>query len=399
MKNLRELLNYFIPKHHKPTSNQTPDHIEFISNGVLTLGAEIELQLIDKNTFHLTPHAEALLKATAHIDKIKPELYLDMIELNTDKCTNVHEIYQDLAATLESLKQAADNNNVLLSGTGCHPLSKYDACDIYPSERYNYLIDRNQWLARRWKVYGLHIHIGMESGEDCIRYNNFFMRFLPHLLALSASAPFWQEQETGLVTCRPTIGEALPTAGHPYYVQNWQEFVTLCDSLRSCKAITSLKDLWWDLRPSPNYGTLEIRVCDSPATLAETAAIVAFVHVLAHWFRDHGDWLQQVTQPPSWILRENKWRVIRHGLNADLVLSSSGQSKPIVDDIREWIDKTADYTEQLGYNDYIQTLLNIITNGNSSTRQNAVFAQTKSLQAVVAHNINELSQNTPLWEN
>ncbi len=393
MKSLFKLLENLIPKNRRRSSA----NIEFQSNGILTLGTEIELQFIDKETLYLTPSAEKLL-AAAPSEKIKPELYLDMIELNTSKCTNANEVYQDLSETIEHIKKIADTNNISLAGTGCHPLSKYSDCDIYPSERYNYLIDRNQWLARRWKVYGLHVHIGMASGEDCIRYNNFFMRFLPHLLALSASAPFWQEQDTGLATCRPTIGEALPTAGHPYYVQNWQEFVALHNSLQNCKAIGSLKDLWWDLRPNPTYGTLEIRVCDSPATLTETVAIVAFIHVLAHWFQDHGDWLQQVAQPPSWILRENKWRVIRHGLNADIITSPSGQSKPLVDDIREWVNKTADYTYQLGYSDHIQKLLKIVANGNSSTRQNTLFSKTKSLHAVVKHNIDEFNQNIPAWE-
>ena len=143
--------------------------------------------------------------------------------------------------------------------------------------------------------------------------------------------------------------EALPTAGLPYFVQSWSEFTTLCETLRKAKAITSLKDLWWDVRPSPGFGTLEIRVCDSPATLAETVAIVAFIHGLAHWFKDHGDWLSQVPQPQHWLMRENKWRVIRHGMDADLVMNAEGDNQAIREDILGWIEKIEPYAMKLGY--------------------------------------------------
>lgn len=217
----------------------------FRANGVLTLGAELELQIVDAETFALTSKAEDLLKALKTQPKIKPELYLDMIELNTGICQDANEVESDLGKTLDLLTTEGEKIGVSFASAGSHPTSRYSDSDIYPAERYNDLIDRNQWLTRRWKVYGLHVHIGMGSGDECIRFNNFFMRFLPHLLALSSSAPFWQSYDTGLATCRPTIYEALPTAGLPYFVQSWNEFTALCDTLRKAKAITSLKDLWW----------------------------------------------------------------------------------------------------------------------------------------------------------
>jgi carboxylate-amine ligase len=274
------------------------DVIEFRSNGVLTLGVELELQIVDRRTLALEPKAEELLKAMPPAAKVKPELYQDMIELNTGICADAGAVAADLGATLDSLVVAGEKLDVAFASTGAHPMSPYRESEVFPADRYKTLIDRNQWLTRRWKVYGLHVHIGMESGDACIRFSNFFMRLLPHLLALSASAPYWQGQDTGLATCRPTIYEGPPTAGLPYYVDSWSEFTLLCETLRKAKAIASLKDLWWDVRPSPGFGTLELRVCDSPATLAETVAIVAFMHALAHWFRDHGDEFAQRT--PLW---------------------------------------------------------------------------------------------------
>jgi carboxylate-amine ligase len=381
-----------------PPEKERHAPITFRSAGVLTLGVEMELQLIDPDTLYLAPKAEELLKALSGYAKVKPELYRDMIEIVTGKCNNAFEIEKDLNETVTKLDAACRKLGITLSGTGSHPLSGYDDGGIFPSERYNDLIDRNQWLTRQWKVYGLHVHIGMESGDDCIRFNNFFMQLLPCLLALSNSAPFWQGKDTGLATCRPSIYEALPTAGLPYYVQSWQEFSYLCTTLRECRAIKSLKDLWWDLRPSPEYGTLEIRVCDVPATITEAAAITAFIHALAHWFRHHGGWLHQIPQPPHWLMRENKWRVIRHGLAADLVTSPHGENRPVREEIMKWLEKIAPYSDELGYTYYMDIIANICEKGTSSTRQRAIFERCKSLEAVVKHNIEEFEHGMPLWD-
>ena len=371
---------------------------DFRSNGVLTLGVELELQIVDTETCALTSKAEDLLKALKAQPKIKPELYLDMIEINTDICRDAKEVESDLGKSVDMLAAEGEKIGVSFASTGSHPTSRYSDSDIYPAERYNDLIDRNQWLTRRWKVYGLHVHIGMGSGDECIRFNNFFMRLLPHLLALSSSAPFWQGYDTGLATCRPTIYEALPTAGLPYFVQSWNEFTALCDTLRKAKAITSLKDLWWDLRPSPGFGTLEIRVCDSPATLAETVALVAFIHGLAYWFKDHGEWLSQVPQPQHWLMRENKWRVIRHGMDAYVVMNAEGDNQSIREDILGWIKKIEPYAMNLGYIPQMDVLHGICAKGSSAARQRAVYARNQSLQEVTEFNMFEFKARRPLWE-
>lgn len=374
------------------------DEIQFQSAGHLTLGVEIELQIIDPDTLSLASKAEDILKAGANLQKLKPEFYLSTVEINSDKCNNVQEIERDLAESLTQLETIGQQNNVRFSTTGCHPFARYADCVITPSPRYNELIDRNQWLTRRMTVYGLHVHIGMQTGDDCIRFNNFFLNFLPHFLALSASSPFWQGGETGLASCRPTVYEALPTAGHPYSIRNWGEFESMYHILKKCGSIQSLKDLWWDMRPSPGFGTLEIRVCDGPATLAEATAITAFIHLLAHWFDEHGGWMNQVPPPARWLARENKWRVMRHGLEARLVTSLEGDTKMIRDDITEWLQKLEPITEKLGYQHYVEVIKSILAKGNSSVRQMAYFAKTQSLEAVVDLTTREFSARAPLWE-
>lgn len=386
----------FIKERIRRFTNKT-EEITFTSSGILTLGVEIELQILDKGDFKLLPKADIILKEDGDFKNLKPEFYMSTVEINTDKCHNVHEVEKDLSTSLNRLDEIGSKTGVSFATTGCHPFACYSECIITPSERYNELIDRNQWLTRRMTVYGLHVHIGMKSGDDCIRFNNFFMNFTPHLLALSASSPFWRGEDTGLASCRPTTYEAMPTAGQPYKVQNWKEFEDLYHTLKKCNAIQSLKDLWWDMRPSPNYGTLEIRVCDGPASLNEALAITCYIHLLAHWFNDNANWIEQFPQPMRWISRENKWRAMRHGLEAEMVVNSDGDTKAIKDEIEEWILKTAPYAEKLGYTKYVSMLRDILNKGNSSSRQREVFAKTGSLQAVARHNAEEHAKRTPIW--
>ena len=373
------------------------DLISFQSSGRLTLGVEIELQLIDEAGLNLAPRAEDVLASARNLPNITKEFYLSTVEINSRKCIDVHEINSDLSYTLGRLEDIGDSLGISFSTTGCHPFARYADCIITPTPRYNELIDRNQWLTRRMTVYGMHVHLGMASGDECIRFNNFFLHFLPHLLALSASSPFWQGDDTGLASCRPTTYEALPTAGQPYVVHSWREFGQLCSTLKACNAIQSLKDLWWDLRPSPSHGTLEIRVCDGLASLSETIAVVAFVHALAHWFRDHASWLEQVPPPPRWLARENKWRAMRFGLDAKLVTHLDGGVKPLRDDVLDWCERIAPNVAALGYEPYFATLRQILADGNSSMRQRAVYARTGCLRQVVQQNVAEFRARTPLW--
>ncbi|HCR85833.1 MAG TPA: carboxylate--amine ligase, partial [Alphaproteobacteria bacterium] len=294
-------------------------------------------------------------------------------------------------------KLLTEKENIKLSTTACHPFFSYKETVTYPSERYDELIDRNQWLSRRTNVYGLHVHIGMKNGEECINFINFFLRFIPHLLALSASSPFWQGDDTGLASCRPTTYEALPTAGLPYRFNSWNEFENLYRTLKACGSIKIMNDLWWDIRPSPKYGTLEIRSCDGVATLSETLGIVSFIHLLAHWFNDNSDWLHSVSQPAPWILRENKWRAMRHGLNAEIVTTSSGETKSIKTDILDWLNKLEPYSKKLHYNGYVDQLREVIEKGNSADRQRKVYEKTSSLKEVVKSNIAEFENLKPIF--
>jgi len=363
----------------------------------LSLGVELELQVLDAESLLLTPRASEIIDWVSD-ENLKKEFFQSTLEIVTGVCRHVQDVEHDLSSKIRKAREAAQALKLVLGSTGTHPLADYRERLVTPFPRYHDLIDRNQWLIRRMAVYGMHIHLGMKSGESCIRFNYFFMHFLPHIMALSASSPFWQGMYTGLSSCRPTTYEALPTAGMPYLVKTWEDFQKLYGFLIRSKAIDSMRDLWWDLRPSPGLGTLELRFCDEPATFREALGIVAFVHCLAHWFRDHEEaWEKSNTPLKHWIFRENKWRALRYGLNAEIVVSRQGKTKLLRHDLQDWLEKVEVYARALGYENYLRVVHEVVKKGNSSDRQFAVFQNTNDLTAVVKHNVQEFETGSPLW--
>jgi len=383
-----------------PASNpeHAPARIHFAGSRALTLGVEIELQLLDPVTLELCSRATELLRTTYDLPHVKPELYQSMIELCTGICIDAHQAEHCLADELPKLMGKADRLGIAVAGTACHPFSKYTACEPTRDQRYDQLIERNQWLTRRMAVCGLHVHLGMRSGEECIRFLNAFHNFLPHLLALSASSPFWQEQDTGLASCRPTVYASLPTAGHPYELSDWPEFERVCDAATRSGSIRSLKDLWWDIRPSPRYGTLEIRVCDAPATLKEVIAITAFVQLLALLIADNAERGSAPScAPPRWVIRENKWRAMRYGLDAEILVDGAGAIMPLRGAILGLLEAVEPDARKLGYQQHLRTIEQVLSHGNSSARQRKVLYAQRSYREVMRHNMREFTAGAPIW--
>jgi carboxylate-amine ligase len=355
--------------------------LEFAKSDAFTLGVEVELQIVDKQTLELTPKASELLSRWDGSGKVQPEIFQSMIELSTGICASPADAENDLRATAKKLLPIARSLGVRFISTGTHPTARYLERKLYPADRYHGLIARNQWIARRLMIFGLHVHIGMPDAETCIAIQNELLYDLGLLLAVSTSSPFWQGEPTGLASSRITVFEALPTGGMPALVHDWNEFSELVATLQKANAITSLKDLWWDIRPSPRYGTLEIRVCDGLATLHETAMIVALAQALA---KRAGARVAAGTNrpfPPAWRVRENKWRASRHGMEADYLTSNDGDSMPV----RAYLKRTLTELAADGFLDATSlhtTDLLAIADGapTSSERQRAIFDNRISAQ-------------------
>jgi carboxylate-amine ligase len=363
----------------------------------LTLGVELELQVLDATSLLLTPRALEILDYLGN-QNLKPEFFQSTLEVITGVCESVQQAQEDLEKSITDIQRGANVLGMKIASTGTHPEADYRDRLVTPSSRYNKLMDRNQWLIRRMAVYGMHVHLGMHSGDECIKFHNFYLHFVPHLIALSASSPFYQQLNTGLASSRPTTYEAMPTSGMPYIVKNWNRFNTMYQALVRTGSIHSMRDLWLDLRPSPELGTLELRICDEPATLAEAMAIVAYIHLLGVWYAHHQeDWERKHKTLSRWVFRENKWRAIRYGLRGELIHSISKKTFAIDENIEHWLYKLKPYSIQYGYGEYMKLLQDVLIKGNSATRQLAIYDRTKDLHEVTKHNVKEFESNRPMW--
>lgn len=357
--------------------------LEFAKSEPYTLGVEVELQIVDRDTHELSPKAPQLISRWGDSPKVQPEIFQSMLEMSTGICRSAAEAERDLRATAVPLLALAREHGVRFISTGTHPTARWQDRKIFPSDRYHGLIARNQWVARRLLIFGLHVHIGMPDADTCIAVQNELLRDLGLLLAISTSSPYWQGQLTGLASSRVTVFEASPTAGSPVMIRSWQEFSTLVETLKRAHAITSLKDLWWDIRPSPRYGTVEIRVCDGLASIRETCAIVALAQALAKRAGARVAAGKGRTHPAEWRIRDNKWRASRHGMEAEYVTEDDGSTEPI----RSYLLRTLDELQRDGFAEGSEAYfeeLRAIGNGapTSADRQRALYGKTENFVAV-----------------
>lgn len=364
------------------------------------MGVEVELQILDAKTKDLSPSSPKIFeKLGGEQTHIKPELIQSMIEINTGVCKTIGEVKKDLETQIARLEAIGKELGVEFASSGSHPFARYSDRIPYPADRYKYLIDRNRWMARRLMIFGLHVHVGMLDHHHAMAMNNAVMPYLPHLLALSASSPFWQGKETGLASSRVTIFEALPTGGHPCTFQTWDDFVFFYDSMVASKSISSIKDIWWDIRPHPEYGTVEIRVCDGPQTLRETVALVAFVQCLYAWLNERHRGGERFTPPPYWILRENKWKASRYGLEAEVILDATGKTGLLRDEIEMLVERFAPLADSLGCAEELADVRRMIHHGLGYERQLRVFEKEGTFLAVTESILQDFKRREPLfWE-
>jgi glutamate---cysteine ligase / carboxylate-amine ligase len=374
--------------------------IPFVHNEKMRLGVEIELQLVDVNSRDLTPVGPGILRTlegSPDAVHIKSEIFQSMLEIETPICDSAHDVGPSLRRSMELVRTQAHDANAEVIMAGTHPFAHYAERLLTPEGRYFSLVDRNQWITRRLQIFGLHIHIGMRDGDHAIAMNNALCHYLPMILALSASSPYWHGEDTGLASSRITFFEAIPTGGHPYLLNNWSEFENLIDRLVFSRSITSIKDLWWDIRPNIEYGTIEVRIADCPPTIREVEAIVALVHTMATFIDSELLAGRKFLPPPEWILRENKWRASRHGVHCELIRDTKGTSVPFADVWSETRESMRSSWQQHRYDKFIEFIDELVANGPSYLRQRAQFSKGGTLQSVVQHLINENRADGPDW--
>ena len=372
-----------------PVLADAPARIPFHGSPAPTLGVEVELQILDPHTCNLKQGSTLILDRVGDHPKIKQELTQSTVEVITGICQTVAETTADLRASVQELYGLGDELGLTFASAGTHPFGQWRDQKIFPNDRYQALVDKIQWPARRLLIYGLHVHVGVGSGEKAIAVMNALTTYIPHLLALSASSPFIDFEDTGLASARSKIFEAMPTAGLPYRLANYGEFQTFMNTLVRARAIESVREIWWDIRPHPGFGTLEIRICDAPSTLEEIAALTALVQCLVVVLgeRYEAGVPMGILQP--WIVRENKWRACRHGLDADVILTNDGDHGPLRMLVPELIGRLGPVAARLGCSDELAGVQALVDNA-SYARQRARYAETRRLPDVVAMLAGEL---------
>ena len=295
--------------------------IQFQSNPAPTLGVEIELALVDAATMALTNASQPIIRGVParHAPFVKPELMQCYLELNTGVCRTVAETQADLAAKLAAVEPLANDAGARLYWTATHPFSMWEEQEVSPDERYHGLIDHLQDIARRLVTFGLHVHVGVDSGDKAVMICERILRHLPLLLALSCNSPWWNNRVSGLLSHRSKIMEGLPTSGIPPLMRNWSEYVWLMNHLQETGFIRSARDIWWMVRPHSKFGTVEVRVCDMPGSLDDVGALTALIQSLVAALSDEIDEGTYQHDCHPMLVRQNLWRAARYGLDAALV--------------------------------------------------------------------------------
>ena len=364
-------------------------HIVFNASEGPSLGVEIELEIVDRESRQLHSAATEVLAelGRGHPDgdhpKVKHELFECTAEVITGICTTVAEARDDLATSVKELRALTDARGLGLMCSGSHPFSDWHAQQVSPHERYHTLVEEMQWVARRLQIFGVHFHVGVRSGEKAITIGNALNAYIPHFLALSASSPFWEGRDTGMASSRSTVFESLPTAGLPYQLSGWAEFEEFMGTLVTAQAITSIREVWWDIRPHPDFGTVELRICDGIPTLTEVSALAAMAQSLVHWLDTRIDAGKALHVPRGWVVRQNKWRAARHGLEAEIIADDEGRRVPLRQAVEDTVETLSPVAASLGCLDELRLNLATLRDGASYERQRRIVACGGSLIEVV----------------
>src|SRR5512134_2981812 len=320
------------------------DEMRFTPSPEISIGIELELQLVQPHDLDLARDAAALL---ARLEKtrlpgaVKPEITESMIELNS----SVHQGHATLAAELAVMREAG-MLNLRVSGGGAHPFHNWSERRIFPTERFKHVLERYGYLAKQFTVFGQHIHVGCPSGDAAVYLVHMMTRYVPHFIALSAASPFYQGEDTSFQSCRLTAVNAFPLAGHMPFVADWAQFVEYFEKLRGFDVVESMKDFYWDIRPKPEYGTIEIRVCDTPLDVAKAARLAAYAQALATWLLEERP--RAPDQAVYLVNSFNRFEAARYGLRGALIDPFAARKKALAEDVLDAVAEAMPQAERLG---------------------------------------------------
>ena len=375
-------------------------HIEFARSARSTVGLEWEVAIVDRNTGELAPVADRVLEILdARSDGGRhPSITSELLTNTVELVSGVHERVSGAVADLE--EQLAEVRAVIdelgeyeLVCSGSHPYSQWYDQHLTDKPRYHKLIERTRWWGRNMMIWGIHVHVGIDDRDKALPIVDGLLAYLPHLQALSASSPFWAGVETGYASNRALMFQQLPTAGLPYALADWPSYERFVEDLVRTGVIEDHSEVRWDIRPSPKWGTVEVRVCDGVSTANEIAAIGALVQCLVDWMSERLDAGEKLTVLQPWYVRENKWRAARYGLDAEVITDVAGTERLVSDDLRDLLTTLVPVAERLGCEAELQLIRATLDGGASYQRQLRVATDSGGdLTAVVAHLARELRE-------
>jgi carboxylate-amine ligase len=348
--------------------------IEFAPSAQSSVGIEWELALVDLASGELAPEAEAVLAACGAEDEgpIRKEYLKNMIELVSGAHRTVGGAVYDLSERLRQVRMALEPLGLGLIGSGSHPFSRSADQQRFYGSRYDVVAERTAYWGRQMAICGTHVHIGVDHRDKALPITCGLSRFYPYLLALSCSSPYWEGEDSGFASQRTMIFQQLPTNGLPYPMASWAEFEEYADDLLECGMINVAAEIRWDVRPSPKFGTVENRTADSVPTLAELGAVAALTQCFAEHISRTYEQDQTVERLPPWLVRENKWRAARYGLEAEVIvpkIDGGRREVPLREGLGKWLERLGPIARELGCASELETAASLAEHGVSYERQ------------------------------
>jgi len=362
-----------------------------------SIGVEEEFQIVDPETGELKAHIQELLPMGQALlgDQIHAEMLQSVVEATTHICYNISEVRSEITRLRKAMSLMLAKAGLRMVAAGTHPLSHWQQQAITPNDRYRVLEEDMQDVVRSILIFGLHVHITVPDRNRMIEIMNEARYFLPHILALSTSSPFWLGRVTGLKSYRTIVWQGFPRTGIPEHFASWDEFENYVELLIKTNCIDNGKKIWWDVRPHPTYNTLEFRVCDMPITADETIALAALFQALVvklYKLRENNLGFRLYNRS---LIQENKWRAARYGLDGTMIDFGKSQEVPTRHLIEELLDFVDDVVDELGSRAELQTIRRILRMGSGADRQLAVYQETNSARSVVDWLCDETLQGLP----
>lgn len=352
---------------------------------------EWEFALVDAQTRDLSNEATSVIAEIGENPRVHKELLRNTVEVVTGVCESAGEAIEDLRATLGPARRIVRDRGMELFCAGTHPFARWSSQQLTDAPRYAELIKRTQWWGRQMLIWGVHVHVGIGSAQKVMPIMSSLLNYYPHLLALSASSPWWGGEDTGYASNRAMMFQQLPTAGLPFQFQTWSEFEGFVYDQKKTGIIDHMDEIRWDVRPSPHLGTLEMRVCDGVSNLRELGALVALTHCLIVDLDRRLEAGETLPTMPPWHVQENKWRAARYGLDAVIILDADGNERLVTDDLVDVLNRLEPVAKSLNCPDELATVAEIWRNGASYQRQRRVAEEHDGdLRAVVDALVGEL---------